>query len=88
MLNFMQSELQVDDFLGPDDPRVMTEGKFFDISWHSISLIHFPDLTDRFDYTFVFGDLNFRLDITRRHADWLISRQGLWVMLSLSMFDS
>ncbi|KAJ3813593.1 inositol polyphosphate phosphatase, partial [Lentinula aff. lateritia] len=34
------------------------------------------DLTDKFDYTFVFGDLNFRLDISRLHADWLISRQG------------
>ncbi|KAI0073685.1 hypothetical protein K474DRAFT_1666324 [Panus rudis PR-1116 ss-1] len=34
------------------------------------------DLTDRFDFTFICGDLNFRLDITRLHADWLISRRG------------
>lgn len=33
------------------------------------------DLTDRFDHTFLCGDLNFRLDISRLHADWLISRQ-------------
>ncbi|KAI0090185.1 Endonuclease/exonuclease/phosphatase [Irpex rosettiformis] len=33
------------------------------------------DLTNRFDFTFVCGDLNFRLDITRLHADWLISRR-------------
>jgi hypothetical protein len=33
------------------------------------------DITDRFDFTFLFGDLNFRLDVTRLHADWLISRQ-------------
>jgi len=33
------------------------------------------DLTDRFDFTFLCGDLNFRLDITRLHADWLIARQ-------------
>lgn len=33
------------------------------------------DLTDRFDHTFIFGDLNFRLDITRLHADWLIAHQ-------------
>ena len=39
------------------------------------------DLTDKFDYTFVFGDLNFRLDISRLHADWLISRQGLYIHL-------
>ncbi|THV03175.1 DNase I-like protein [Dendrothele bispora CBS 962.96] len=34
------------------------------------------DLTDKFDYTFVFGDLNFRLDISRLHADWLVSQQA------------
>ncbi|KAI9001520.1 DNase I-like protein [Trametes punicea] len=33
------------------------------------------DITDRFDFTFIFGDLNFRLDVTRLHADWLISRK-------------
>ncbi|CDO74365.1 hypothetical protein BN946_scf184355.g13 [Trametes cinnabarina] len=33
------------------------------------------DITDRFDFTFIFGDLNFRLDITRLHADWLIARK-------------
>jgi len=36
------------------------------------------DLTDRFDHTFAFGDLNFRLDITRLHADWLIAQQGIF----------
>lgn len=36
----------------------------------------FPDITDKFDYTFLCGDLNFRLDISRLHADFLISRQG------------
>lgn len=35
------------------------------------------DLTDKFDFVFLCGDLNFRLDISRLHADWLISRQGL-----------
>jgi hypothetical protein len=34
------------------------------------------DVTDKFDYTFLCGDLNFRLDISRLHADWLIARQG------------
>ena len=33
------------------------------------------DPTDRFDYTFLFGDLNFRLEISRLHADWLVSRR-------------
>ncbi|KAJ3556613.1 hypothetical protein NM688_g1926 [Phlebia brevispora] len=55
----IKSELAVDTFLSPDDPRMMAE-----------------DLTDRFDFTFICGDLNFRLDITRLHADWLISRRG------------
>jgi hypothetical protein len=35
------------------------------------------DLTDKFDFTFLFGDLNFRLNIKRLHADWLISRKGM-----------
>ncbi|KAF7312158.1 Inositol polyphosphate phosphatase [Mycena indigotica] len=54
----IQTGLQVDDFLSPEDPRVMAE-----------------DLADKFDYAFLLGDLNFRLDISRLHADWLISRQ-------------
>lgn len=33
------------------------------------------DLTTCFDYAFWFGDLNFRVDITRQHADWLIKKQ-------------
>ncbi|KZW02792.1 DNase I-like protein [Exidia glandulosa HHB12029] len=33
------------------------------------------DITDRFDHTFMFGDLNYRLDISRLHADWLIAKQ-------------
>ncbi|KAJ7650437.1 inositol polyphosphate phosphatase [Roridomyces roridus] len=54
----IKAELAVDDFLAPDDFRVMSE-----------------DVTDKFDHTFLCGDLNFRLDISRLHADWLISRQ-------------
>lgn len=54
----IKAELSVDDFLPPDDSRVMAE-----------------DLTDKFDFTFLCGDLNFRLDITRLHADWLLSRK-------------
>ncbi|KAK0562543.1 hypothetical protein OC844_002649 [Tilletia horrida] len=30
------------------------------------------DVTARFDHVFWFGDLNFRIDITRQHADWLL----------------
>ncbi|MCO5588905.1 hypothetical protein L7F22_042866 [Adiantum nelumboides] len=30
------------------------------------------DLTACFDHAFWFGDLNFRVDIDRRHADWLL----------------
>lgn len=33
------------------------------------------DPTDRFDSTFWMGDLNFRLDVSRIHADWLVSRK-------------
>lgn len=30
------------------------------------------DVTERFDFTWIMGDLNMRVDITRKHADWLI----------------
>lgn len=30
------------------------------------------DVTEMFDHSFWFGDLNFRVDITRQHADWLM----------------
>ncbi|KAK4049626.1 hypothetical protein OIO90_005385 [Microbotryomycetes sp. JL221] len=30
------------------------------------------NLTNRFEQTFFMGDLNFRLNITRQHADWLV----------------
>jgi len=30
------------------------------------------DITEQFDHTFWFGDLNFRIDISRQHADWLM----------------
>ncbi|KDN52022.1 DNase I-like protein [Tilletiaria anomala UBC 951] len=33
------------------------------------------DITEKFDHTFWFGDLNFRVDITRKHADWLIMQK-------------
>ncbi|KAK7454606.1 hypothetical protein VKT23_011358 [Stygiomarasmius scandens] len=46
------------------------------------------DLTDKFDYTFVFGDLNFRLDISRLHADWLISRQDYAQALAFDQLKS
>lgn len=41
------------------------------------------DITDRFDFTFLFGDLNFRLDLSRLHADWLISRRGMTMFCPL-----
>ena len=31
-----------------------------------------PDITEQFDHCFWFGDLNFRIDISRQHADWLL----------------
>ncbi|KAJ3509060.1 hypothetical protein NLJ89_g5423 [Agrocybe chaxingu] len=58
-LSKIKAELDVDHFLPEDDPRMAAEGQD----------------TPPFDFTFLFGDLNFRLDISRLHADWLISRQ-------------
>jgi hypothetical protein len=44
-----------------------------------LELTSLADITDKFDFTFLCGDLNFRLDITRLHADWLISRKGIYI---------
>ena len=67
----------MDDFLSPDDPRFMAEGcTILQFPRNSLLIWNFLDITDRFDSTFIFGDLNFRLDITRLHADWLIARKG------------
>jgi hypothetical protein len=33
------------------------------------------DLTERFDTVFWCGDLNFRLDLTRLHAEWLVEQK-------------
>jgi len=71
----IQAELEVDDFLPPDDPRKESKGSFSRLI--PLAFAHsLTDPTDRFDFTFLCGDLNFRLDITRLHADWLISRKG------------
>lgn len=74
-----QAELSVDDYLCAGDARVMAEG-YLARSLLSMfaDMLSLKDITDKFDYTFLCGDLNFRLDISRLHADWLISRQGLY----------
>ena len=68
----------MDDFLKADDPRIVAEGLGTCQSIYASRLMsrNPPDITDRFDFTFLFGDLNFRLDLSRLHADWLISRRG------------
>lgn len=33
------------------------------------------DVTEIFDHSFWMGDLNFRVDITRQHADWLVMQK-------------
>ncbi|PWN51720.1 DNase I-like protein [Violaceomyces palustris] len=33
------------------------------------------DITEQFDHCFWFGDLNFRIDISRQHADWLLMQK-------------
>ena len=67
----------MDDFLAADDPRTMAEGFHLPPPFRPLFIHYEIDLTDKFDFAFLCGDLNFRLDISRLHADWLISRQGL-----------
>ncbi|CAG8615349.1 10448_t:CDS:2 [Cetraspora pellucida] len=38
-----------------------------------------PNVTDRFDYTFWFGDMNYRIDLPRLEVDQLISKKDLKV---------
>lgn len=42
---------------------------------------NFSDVTQRFDYSFWFGDLNFRIDTSRKHADWLLMNKLYHQML-------
>ncbi|KAF5367443.1 hypothetical protein D9758_003808 [Tetrapyrgos nigripes] len=58
-----------------DYAKIKSELTVDDFLSNDDSRLMAEDITDKFDYTFVFGDLNFRLDISRLHADWLISRQ-------------
>ncbi|KAK0480241.1 inositol polyphosphate phosphatase [Armillaria novae-zelandiae] len=55
--------------------KIKSELSVDDFLSHTDERIMAEDLTDKFDFTFIFGDLNFRLNISRLHADWLISRQ-------------
>ncbi|KAH9018468.1 hypothetical protein EDB85DRAFT_2294492 [Lactarius pseudohatsudake] len=73
----IKNELAVEDFLEADDPRMVAEGLVLLVysMEQSVHTMQSPDITDRFDFTFLFGDLNFRLDLSRLHADWLISRR-------------
>ncbi|KAI0926293.1 hypothetical protein AcW1_008502 [Taiwanofungus camphoratus] len=58
-----------------DFNKIKAELSVDDFLNHADSRCMAEDITDRFDHTFIFGDLNFRLDVTRLHADWLISRK-------------
>ncbi|TDL25516.1 DNase I-like protein [Rickenella mellea] len=55
--------------------KIKSELKVDDFLNQDDSRVMAEDLTDKFDHAFIFGDLNFRLDITRIHADWLIGRR-------------
>nr|XP_019013431.1 uncharacterized protein I206_01498 [Kwoniella pini CBS 10737]OCF52212.1 hypothetical protein I206_01498 [Kwoniella pini CBS 10737] len=50
------------------------------------------DITDRFDTVLWCGDLNFRIELSRLHADWLIEQKKysellMWDQLKLAMKD-
>ena len=42
---------------------------------HGVADVADLDVTDKFDTTFWFGDLNFRLEVSRLHADWLVKHK-------------
>lgn len=52
-----------------------------------------PDISDRFDTVFWCGDLNFRLDLSRLHAEWLVEQRKyaealMWDQLKVVMKDA
>lgn len=36
------------------------------------------EITDRYDHSFIFGDLNFRIDLSRQEAESLIHAKGTY----------
>ncbi|TIB64181.1 hypothetical protein E3P77_03219 [Wallemia ichthyophaga] len=46
------------------------------------------DVTERFDFTWIMGDLNMRVDITRKHADWLIMNKDYKAALEFDQLRS
>jgi hypothetical protein len=49
---------------------------------------HKQDLTDRFDYVFWLGDLNYRLDVSRLHADWLLANKSYETALQFDQLNA
>ena len=39
------------------------------------------NVTDRFDHTFWFGDMNYRVDLERDHVDKLIEKKDIAVSI-------
>ena len=82
----IKSELRLDTFLPKDDPRNSLEGEM----GHSVQTeSSLKDLTDRFDSVFWCGDreylvvprsvlnsVNFRLELSRLHAEWLVEQKS------------
>ena len=73
----IKAELKLDCFLPDNNERSRLSGES---RFHYVSLI--SDITDRFDTTFWFGDMNFRLEISREHAEWLIAKKDYAQALS------
>lgn len=77
----IKAELEVNDFLEAGDDRLLKEDPTDRFGESLPSFWSFVVGADRrsiasTDTTFWVGDLNFRLDVTRLHADWLLAQKG------------
>lgn len=71
----IKDELDVNDFSMPRPPRLSRHNS------RTGDTEQLRDITERFDYTFFAGDLNFRTAISRLHADWLLQTKNYPTML-------
>lgn len=73
----IKTEMVIDDFTQKIEDQHLKD-----------ELDNMPDITDRFDSCFWFGDLNFRLNISRLHADFLLKSKNWEHMLSFDQLNA
>ena len=63
------------------------EGEYYLLTLNLLNRF-LSEITDIYDHSFVFGDLNFRLDVSHLHAGWLIGRKGVVFVAAVNMQEA